>query len=180
MATFLYSCHNADNFVNESIQNHFLGISFGDTPEKVKEKLDSIGLSTSDRLEHDGRMTYLFSSRFANDKDYFSFGGYSWKFLHTHFSGNHLFEVEFMNPYKTKEGASVRYNDLVSSLTERYNMLPQRSLDTLIYGCYIGLTRNGQYVTVSYYRYESVGHEMWYGTELCYGDRNYFQENDEL
>ena len=161
---------------NESIQNQFFGFSFGATPQEVNEKLNSAGLLTSDKLVQTGRLTFKASSQY----DDFSFGGYSWKFCHPNFSNNILYKVEFMNPYKTKEGAASSYRSLVSSLSNKYQMQSVPQTDTTLYGVFVGLTKEGQYVDVSYYRYESVGHEMWYGVTLEYGDNRYYQDNNEL
>lgn len=161
---------------NESIQNQFFGFSFGDSPKIVHKKLDSIRLYTTDRLIADGGMSFQPSY----PQDDFNFGGYSWNYLYPYFCNNKLFHIRFLHPFKTKDGAISMYNNLVSSLSNRYHMQTRQDLDTSVYGCCVGLTKNNQFVVVRCYKYESDGHEMWYGAELAYGDNNYYSGNSEL
>ena len=161
---------------NESIQNHFFGFSFGDSPQEVRKKLDSIRLNTRDRLVTDGVMAFLPSY----PQDDYNFGGYKWKFLYPEFSNNKLYKIRFHQPFKTKNGAISMYNNLVSSLSNRYHIQTTLAQDSSVFGCCIGWTKNDQYVLVSCDRYESVDHEIWYGTHLVYGDNNYYSGNGEL
>lgn len=161
---------------NESIQSHFFGFSFGDSPQVVSKKLDSIRLYTTDRIVADGGMA--FEPKYPQND--FKFGGYSWNWLYPKFCNNKLYRIRFLHPFKTKDGAMSMYNNLSSSLSARYFMQTQQVPDTSYFGCCIGWTKNNQYVKVYCYRYESDGHEMWYGTALVYGDNNYYSENSEL
>lgn len=161
---------------NESIQSHFFGFSFGDSPQIVHKKLDSIRLYTTDRLVSDGAMSF----RPSYPQDYFNFGGYTWNYLKPIFCNNKLFRIGFLHPFKTKDGAISMYNSLVSSLSNRYHMQETQAPDSSCFGCYIGWTKTNQCVVVYCHRYESVGHEIWYGTQLEYCDMNYYSENSEL
>lgn len=168
---------NSPIIYNDSIQSHFFGLSFGASPQEVNTKLKSIGLYTTDKLISNGRQSY----KAGYPQNHFSFGGYSWTWFNSYFSNNQLYAIEFMSPFKTKEGAASLYNNVVSSLSEKYNMQPEQPSDTMVYGRQIGWTQdNNKCVGVYYERYESVGHEMWYGTCLFYYDLYYNQENNEL
>ena len=161
---------------NHHIQAIFFGFSFGDSPQVVKKKLDSAGLYTHDRLASNGRMAF----QAGYPQDNFTFGGFSWNHCYPSFSNNRLYGIEFMKAFKTKEAAASAYNSLLNTLSEIYHMQIQNSTDSTTYETYIGRTYNNQVVLVSYFKYESVGHEIWYGTELAYADYNFYQENDEL
>ena len=161
---------------NESIQSHFFGFSFGDSPQVVYKKLDSIRLYTTDRLVENGSIAFLPSY----PQDDFKFGGFSWNYLYPYFCNGNLYCIRFLKPFKTKEGAVSMYNNLASSLSNKYYMQTMQVSDSLYYGYCIGRTNNRQYVALYCHRYESVGHEMWYGTEIVYGDNNYYEENSEL
>ena len=161
---------------NESIQNQFFGFSFGDSPQVVWKKLDSIHLYTTDRLVPDGGMS--FQPSFPQDD--FKFGGYSWNWFYPIFCNNKLYQIRFLHPFKTKAGAISMYNNLVSSLSYRYHMQTVQVSDSSYFGHCIGWTKNNQYVAVFCNKYESDDHEIWYGTQLVYGDNNYYSENGEL
>jgi hypothetical protein len=161
---------------NESIQCHFFGFTFGDSPQIVLKKLDSIQLYTTDRIVTNGRMAFYPSY----PQDDFKFGGYSWNWLYPRFCNNKLYRIGFLHPFKTKDGAVSMYNNLASSLSDRYHMQERQAPDSSYFGYCIGWTKNNQYVEVYCYRYEGVDHEMWYGTQLVYGDNNYYSENSEL
>ena len=161
---------------NDSIQNHFFGFSFGDSPQVVHKKLDSIRLYTTDRLVPDDEMSFQPSY----PQDDFKFGGYSWNWLYPMFCNNKLYKIRFLHPFKTKDGAISMYNSLVSSLSNKYHMQTMQVQDPSFLGYYIGWTKNHQYVMVYCNRYESDGHEIWYGTQLVYGDNNYYSGDSEL
>jgi len=161
---------------NDSIQSKFFGFSFGDSPQEVTKILRSVGLYTTDKIIPDGRLA--FTPQYPQDN--FSFGGYGWNHLYPCFSNNRLFAIQFLSAYKTKEGAASCYNSVLNSLSNKYNMQQELPSDTMTYGIYIGKTNNNQRVGIMYYRYESTGHQMWYGTELFYSDLNYYQGNSEL
>lgn len=177
MDTTLPTTTKQEIVYNDHIQTHFFGFSFGDSPQVVKKKLDSAGLYTHDKIAPNGRMAF----RAGYPQDNFAFGGFSWDYCHPSFSNNRLFEIEFLKPFKTKEAAASYYNSLLNSLSEKYHMQIYYSTDSRdAYETYLGRTYNNQVVAVSYSRYESVGHEIWYGTFLTYADYNFYQENDEL
>lgn len=161
---------------NESIQSHFFGFSFGDSPQVVWKKLDSIRLYTTDRLVPDGAMSFQPSY----SQDDFNFGGYTWNWLYPSFSNNKLYNIRFLHPFKTKDGAISMYNNLASSLSNRYHMQTMPAPDSSYFGYCIGWTMNNQYVVVFCHKYESDDHEIWYGTQLVYGDNNYYSGNSEL
>ena len=161
---------------NESIQSHFFGFSFGDSPQVVHKKLDSIRLYTTDRLVSDGAVSFQPSY----PQDDFKFGGYSWNFFYPTFCNNKLYHIRFLHPFKTKDGAISMYNELASSLSGRYHLQTMQAPDSSYFGCCIGRTMNNQYVAVYCCRYESDGHEIWYGTQLEYCDMNYYSGNSEL
>lgn len=164
---------------NDKIQDTFFGVPFGSTGEDVEAGFNKAGLHKT--ISSTAKVYFFepYSSKF-------SFGGLTWDYLRTEFSGDgakndgKFYSIQFCSAYKTKEGALSDFNGVMNALSHKYTLTKIVPTDTSTYKMYVGQTINNQVIIVSCSSYESFGHERWIGIELNYSDYSYEKVSDEL
>lgn len=178
LALSVWSCSKGQQEqagLNEKIQDTFMGARFGDSIETVIRKFSEKALVPNYRATT--RSYVPFHSNFG----FFSFGDMSWKYVNTHYVNGKLSEISFCNPFRNKEAAKKTYEGIKSAVQKKYKLELYEPSDTLVYEAYKGYDKQGSEVRVTYSKYESIGHEIWYSAFLTYSTNKFDNEaNEEL
>jgi len=178
LALSVWSCSKGQQEqagLNEKIQDTFMGARFGDSIETVIRNFSEKALVPNYRATT--RSYVPFHSNFG----LFSFGDMNWKLVNTFYVNGKLSEISFYTPLKSKEAAKKTYEDIKSAVQKKYKLELYEPTDTLVYEAYKGYDKYGSEVRVTYGKYESIGHEIWYSADLTYATNKFDNEaNEEL
>lgn len=163
---------------NDKIQDTFFGVSFGASKEDVITAFASHNFypgyfDTDSRISFEKKIGYETGQRF-------SFGDMTWELIDVYLSNNRFNEIRFMNAHNTRESALKDFNYILSEVSAKYHLQESSHNDTTIYKKYIGKTRNGQWISILCFSYESVYGKHLIGTRLAYGNNQFEYISDEL
>ena len=165
-----------DTVYNENIQSVFFDTPFGASKEEVIKKFklhDFIPYTqtSSDALIHFHPI----------QSQKYSFGNMTWDMLDVGFVNGKFNYIRFMNASKDKVSAIQNYENVLSSVSAKYEMMEQVPEDTTFYKMSIAYSKVNRYVSVYCFRYETISKEIRIGTVLEYLDRSFNNEvSDEL
>ena len=165
-----------DTVYNENIQSVFFDTPFGASKEEVIKKFklhDFIPYTqtSSDALIHFHPI----------QSQKYSFGNMTWDMLDVGFVNGKFNYIRFMNASKDKVSAIQNYENVLSSVSAKYEMMEQVPEDTTFYKMSIAYSKVNRYVSVYCFRYETIAKEIRIGTVLEYLDRSFNNEvSDEL
>lgn len=158
---------------NDKIQNVFFGVPFGASRQEVVNRLTAQGFCEASNSTTTELSFYKFD---LNGIKSFEFGDISWEVMYTSLTNNHLWNINFVKRYETKEQALTEYNSVLSKVSSKYIMTEESpARDPSIYKSYIGRTKNKQFVVLDIY-YDLNA----YFVSLAYLDKNYYEISDEL
>ena len=179
LALSVWSCSKGQQEqagLNEKIQDTFMGARFGDSIETVIRMFSEKALVPD--IRHMTRSRVSFDHK---NLEFFSFGDMSWKYVNTYYVNGKLSEISFYKPVRNKEAAKTNYENIKSAVQKKYKLELYEPSDTLVYEAYKGYDKQGSEVRVTYSKYESIGHEIWYSAFLTYSTNKFDNEaNEEL
>lgn len=153
-----------------------MGAMFGDSIGTVIRKF-----SENDLVPDISYMTRSWVSFGHKKLEFFSFGDMSWEYVNTSYVNGKLGAIRFYTPFKSKEAAKKRYEEIKSAVQKKYKLELYEPSDTLVYEAYKGYDKQGSEVRVTYSKYESIGNEIWYSAALTYATNKFDNEaNEEL
>lgn len=168
-----------DTVFNEKIQGVFFDTPFGASKEDVIKNFEAHGLNY---IKYTSTETLLhFGPRRGK---YFSFGNMSWELLDVMMSNDKFFHIRFMSPSEDKATTINAYDNVLSIVSSKYEMMEEVPEDTMVYKIAAGYTKNHprRVVVVSCFKYESVSRRMLQGFSLEYADERFYNNevSDEL
>lgn len=165
-----------DTLWNEKVQNVFFDTPFGASKQEVIKNFAKHGFTYNRTFSGEERL--VFDYRGAK---YYNFGGMSWELLDVYFNNGKFTAISFYTPYKDKAEAISGYENIADVLSKKYYLTTTEPDDSTVYGIQCALSKSNIIAQVRCYRYESVGKEIFYSTELFYADENIeYEVSDEL
>jgi hypothetical protein len=186
LTIILYSCANSnkgsnsnsketqkariDTLYNDSIQGMFFGIPFGANHEVVVKKLREQGFAFN---QYNSTETFL---RFKPlNHSTFSFGNMEWEFLDIGLANNRFNYIRFMSKNDDKASAIHNFNNVLTSVSEKYQMTEGTPRDSTEYKLYVGYSKTSKMLWISCFRYESKVF-----VSLEYDDNEFSKVSSEL
>ncbi len=165
-----------DTVYNENIQSVFFDTPFGANKEEVIKKF-----KIHDFIPHTQTSSDAFIHFLPRSSQKYSFGNMTWDMLDVGFVNGKFTYIRFMNASKDKVSAIHNYENVLSSVSAKYEMMEQIPEDTTIYKMSIGYSKVNRLISVYCFRYETISKEIRIGTVLQYYDKNFDNEvSDEL
>lgn len=166
-----------DNFENESIvyndsvQGVFFKTPFGASKEEVIANFKAHGYIVNKVVSTDQQLHF-----YPEKGTRFTFGNMSWDMLTVYFNNNKFCTIKFMNAGNDKASAIKDYENILSTVSAKYNMMEEEPEDTTYYRQAVGYSKQNRYIIVSCYRYETIGREIKQGVSLVYEDQDFDNE----
>lgn len=165
-----------DTVYNENIQSVFFDTPFGASKEEVIKKFKLHDFIPDTQTSSDA-LIHFHPIQSQN----YSFGNMTWDMLDVGFVNGKFNYIRFMNASKDKVSAIQNYENVLSSVSAKYEMMEQVPEDTTFYKMSIAYSKVNRYVSVYCLRYETISKEIMIGTVLEYLDRSFNNEvSDEL
>lgn len=167
-----------DTVWNEKVQDTFYGLRLGDSLDvnTIVATLESHGFWFNEKYSSENRSEFI-----CRQSQYFTFGGLGFEILDIFRDNGVLTGVRFMNCSKDKASSLNVYNSIKIRMDSKYSPMSINSNDTTVYALTRYYGKNKVCATVTCFRYESVGKEIFIGTELAYFKPNSLKApSDEL
>ncbi|MBQ9230788.1 MAG: hypothetical protein IJ190_06345 [Prevotella sp.] len=169
----------SDTVFNAKIQGVFFDTPFGSSKAEVIKNFKNHGLRF---INYTSTETLLHFS--PQRGKYFSFGNMSWEMVDVEVSNDKFYFIRFMNTSEDKATTIQAYENLLATVSAKYEMMEETPEDTMIYRVAAGYTESipHRVVIVSCFKYETISRKMLQGISLEYADGKFYEDevSDEL
>ena len=163
-----------DTVYNENIQSVFFDTPFGASKEDVIKNFKTHNFIPYTQTSSDALIHFH-----PIQSQKYSFGNMTWDMLDVGFVNGKFNYIRFMNASKDKVSAIQNYENVLSAVSAKYEMMEQAPNDTTFYKLSIAYSKVNRFVFVYCFRYETVTNEIRIGTVLEYLDKNFNNEVSE-
>lgn len=166
-----------DTLWNDNIQGEFFGTKFGASKAELIKNFRNHGLILNTYASTDALL------HFSSSKGKFkTFGGMNWEIIDVNLNNNGKFvRISFMNASDDKASALQTYNDILSTVSHKYQFMDIETTDTTMYAAAVAFSKLERVAAISCFRYETINHQIKIGTILEYVDYSFENEvSDEL
>lgn len=147
------------------IQDNFCGVNFGANKTEVITQFEKNGFYLYEQSSSDEELDF-----FRPGKEYFVFEGGYWKFLSVGFNFNRFWCISFVHTTPYREEAINNFNNIVSSLSSKYELERPLLEGNNVLGAYETFTKEGKGLVIKCFKNEDYG---YYQTSLHYGDKKF-------
>ena len=166
-----------DTLWNDHIQGEFFNTPFGSTKAELIKNFRKNGLELNTYTSTDNLL------HFSSSKGkYKTFGGMNWEMIDVLINNNGKFNlIRFMNASDDKASALQSYNNLLSTISQKYQLTTIEPKDTSVYAASAAYSKTNRLAGIGCFRYETIGQEIKIGIMLEYRDISFDNEvSDEL